>query len=86
MKLSEQLLNHLKRNNWVHKGELLKMDWSDNGVSYMPDTVSRELRKLESESKIEVKPDGNKSIMYRYLYAVERDTYIPQSKRLKTLL
>lgn len=72
---------------WHSKGMLTAdMVWKrdggkDYGKRYLPDTVSRALRSLEESSRIAVKSDGSKSVLYKWLPPERRAGYIPISQR-----
>lgn len=86
--LPDILEHYLKsKGEWIPKGELLMCEfYSDKGTRYMSDSISRKLRLLEESSRIAVKSDGRKSVLYKWLPHDKRARYIPTSRRTGTEL
>ncbi len=85
--LRKQILRFLKGSKtWRHKGYLLRKKWRGEDGFFMPSTVGRTLRKLESEGEIAVRDDKyGKSVEYKYLEGKEKEEYTPKSERPETL-
>lgn len=85
MRLKDQLISYLfNKKEWVHKGEILDKKWyyTNCNKTFMQNTIDRELRRAEEESKIAVKKDPiHKGNMYKYLPKEIRERYIPTSLR-----
>ena len=85
--LHAQLTKHLYAcGEWRSKGTLTAdMVWKhvagkNYGNRYLPDSVSRTLRRLEEQSIIAVKGE-NVSVQYKWIPPMMRHTYIPWSRR-----
>jgi len=71
-----------KKSDWTPKGNLTAVTWfhKNSQKQYLPETVGRELRELETEKVIAVKPDGV-SVQYKYIPEDIRERYITSSQR-----
>ncbi len=83
--LREKLIGFLQlqpQGMWTPKGEITdtKFFHKDGKKQYLPETVGRELRDLESESIIAVR-DRGVSVEYRWMPTGVRPSYIPSSQR-----
>lgn len=71
----------MEQATWIAKGEITRMTWkSENGTSYLPETVGRALRSAEEEKRIAVKYEG-KNTLYKWIPHDRREKYIPTASR-----
>ncbi len=83
MTLQQQLNKFLREHGtWISKGHITGKKWQNEKTfaCYLPETVGRTLRDLESNKKIAVKYVG-KNTMYHTLPESKRDDYIPTAER-----
>lgn len=83
--LREKLIKHLQdqpQGVWTPKGAITEIRFfhEDDVKQYLPETVGRELRGLESDSIIAVRGQGV-SVEYRWMPESVRESYIPYSQR-----
>lgn len=85
--LQGQLLKYLHSQyqqgqvGWVAKGEITRLIWKhEDGRTYLPETVGRQLRALEESKQIAVREDGI-SVQYKWIPHELRSRYIPTSVR-----
>ena len=74
----------LQHPNWVHKGDILLMEWRDeNGNRYMSNSIDRDLRRAETKKKIAVDKSGvGRGSIYKWIPNKLREKYICTSQRV----
>jgi capsular polysaccharide biosynthesis protein len=67
-KLKTQLIDMMKHeDSWVHGGQLERMEFKHpNGGFYKPSTVSRQMRILVEEERVERETNEKGHVMYKY--------------------
>ena len=83
--LRDRLLFFFKRNPdaWFRKGSIITRRWKNSeGGYYMPDTVGRELRRMENDKLVAARyKEGEKGVSYRLLKEEERENYVLTKNR-----